>query len=97
MYYIHLYYFLGKFRRRQTEEERVCMKCQSLFSGKNKKTISPFRLLSFYSTCQALDFPTLSHRIDFKCSEQYVTYLSKIPNKSKWVLPEVSKNIDTES
>ena len=36
---------------KSSPSETICMKCQLLFSGKNKKTISKYCLLKFYPTC----------------------------------------------
>ena len=41
----NLYHSLGIFSRRQTDKETICIKCQILFSGKNKKNVSKCCLL----------------------------------------------------
>ena len=45
----NLYHTLGKFSRWQIYEETICMKCQSLFSGKNKENILNGYLLKCFT------------------------------------------------
>ena len=52
----------------------ICMKCQSLISGENKKNITKCRLLKIYPTCRALSFTLQACSIWFS---QYLRAASK--------------------
>ena len=64
--YIFLIYFFQKIGFnipcKLSPKETICMKCQSLFSGENKKNISNCRLLIFFPTRRAL---RQQHKVQF--------------------------------